>query len=293
MRAILACAALAAAVLAPPAQADTLIAAAPQARNLAQGGGWLAWAEPAELSPRWRLVVRSPAGVTSRPAIADFFGAPDPSIGSDRFGISGRRLFVVYSRCVAYAECDVYRYDLTAGTERKVTAISTPTASETAPALRNGLWSFVRRGPGVARRGVYVYTPRGGVRRLSSLIARETAVSASRVAYAYGPQAGGRGGGVAVRRFSGRGGVVSAVAGLHLVPSSLVATRYKFGWLIGKQNAIGVVWTSRLSGRATSVTLHSSPRNLSSTTNSITTNDRVPDKYLDAVGIWSLSPSLF
>jgi hypothetical protein len=290
------------------AQADTLIQPLTGARDVAQGGGfsevmsngqitqnsgWLAWAQPAGLG-RWQLIVRSPQGVITTPAIRVFGAAPDPSIGSDRFGASGRRLYVVYSRCSgtsAIAGCDVYRYDLVAGTETKVTAISTATASETAPSVRSGQWSFVRRGAGASRPGVYVYTPRGGARRLSSVLARETVLSASRVAYAYNSS---RGGGVAVRRLSGEGGVVLATTGESAVPSSLVGTRYKFGWLLGAGDAgMSVNWTSRLSGGTTSVTVRSGKRKLSASTNSITTNDHVPDKYLDDTGIFTLSPPLF
>ena len=297
------------AVLAETASADTLIQPLPGARNLAQAGGsavvlpggqitqsagWLAWAQPSG-GGRWRLAVRSPQGVTTLPAIRDFGAPPDANIGSDRFGIRGRRLFVVYSRCSgtsAIAGCDVYRYDVAGATEAKVAAISTAAASETAPSVRSGLWSFVRRGPGVSRPGVYAYTPRLGVRRLSSVLARETAMSASRVAYAYNSS---KGGGVAVRRLSGEGGVVLATTGAPAVPSSLVATRYKFGWLMPAPGGGGVdvMWTSRLSGRTTSVTVRSGKRVLPPTTNSITTNDRVPDKYLDAAGVFKLSPPLF
>src|SRR5688500_13127870 len=85
-------------VLAPAASADTLVQAAPGARNLAAGGGWLPWASPAT-NGRWRLTLRAPDGTVSTPAIADFGAAPDPSIGSDAFGIGNRRLLVLYSRC--------------------------------------------------------------------------------------------------------------------------------------------------------------------------------------------------
>ena len=297
------------ATLADAASADTLMQPLPGARNLAQGGGfgavmpggqigqnagWLAWAQPSGAG-RWRLAVRSPQGVTTVPAIRDFGAPPDANIGSDRFGISGRRLFVVYSRCSGtstIAGCDVYRYDVASATEAKVAAISTAAGSETAPSVRSGLWSFVRRGPGVTRPGVYAYTPRLGVRRLSGVLARETAMSASRVAYAYNSSTGG---GVAVRRLSGEGGAVLATTGAPAVPSSLVATRYKFGWLMPARGGGGVdvMWTSRLSGRTTSVTVRPGKRALPTTTNSITTNDRLPDKYLDATGIFKLSPPLF
>ena len=294
--------------LAPAAQADALIQPLSGARNLAQGGGseevlpggqirqnpgWLAWAQPVE-GGRWRLAVRSPQGVTTTPAIPDFGAAPDPTVGSDRFGISGRRLFVVYSRCTgtsAIAGCDVYRYDVARGTEAKVTAISTVTASETAPSVRTGLWSFVRRAAARPSPGVYAYTPNGGVRRMSSVLARETAMSVSRVAYAYNSS---NGGGVAIRRLSGEGGVVLATTRERAVPSSLVATRYHYGWLMpAAAGAMSVVWSSRLSGSATSVTVQPGKRDLNAGTDSVTTNDRWPDKYLDSSGIWTMSPPLF
>ena len=295
---------------APPARADTLIQPLSAARNLAQGGistkvlpsgqivqgsGWLAWAQPVDRG-RWRLVVRSPQDVTTSPAIPDFGAAPDPDIGSDRVGGSGLRLFVVYSRCAgtsAIAGCDVYRYDVVGGTEERVTAISSATASETAPSVRSGLWSFVRRGSGASRPGVYVSTPRGGVRRLSGVLARETALGAdgSRVDYAYNSS---NGGGVAVRRLSGEGGVVVAATRQPAVPASLVGTRYKYGWLM-PAGGLGqsVMWSSRLSGRTTSVTVSSGRRNLPASTNSITTNGHVPDKYLADTGVFTLSPPLF
>ena len=282
-----------AATLAPAALADTLIQPLSGARNLAQGGDWLAWAQPAG-GGRWQLAVRSPQGVTTTPAVSDFGAAPDPNIGSDRFGISGRRLFVVYSRCSGtstIAGCDVYRYDVVDSTEAKVAAISTAGASETAPSVRSGRWSFVRRGSGASRPGVYAYTSGGGVRRMSSVLARETVMSASRVAYAYNSS---NGGGVAVRRLSGRGGVVIATSRQSAVPWSLVGTRYKFGWLrpVGG-SAVDVIWTTRLSGGTTSVTTSPGKRELPASTNSITTNDRVPDKYLDDAGVSTLNPSLF
>jgi hypothetical protein len=294
--------------LTPAARADTLIQPLSGAHNLtaaatgttvAPGGqilrsaGWLAWAQPSG-GGRWRLGVRSPQGATTTPDIPDFGAAPDPSIGSDYLGTTGRtHLFVVYSRCSgtsAIAGCDVYRYDLVAGTEEKVAAISTAAASETAPSVRVGLWSFVRRGSGASHPGVYVHTPNGGTRRLSSVLARETAMSVSRVAYAYNSS---NGGGVAIRRLSGDGGVVNATTHQAAVPSSLVATRYKYGWLMpAGDTGVSFRWTSRLSGRATTVTVRSGKRDLPASTNSITTDDRVPDKYLDQAGISTLGPPL-
>lgn len=302
--------ALAVAAVPPPAaRADTLIQPAGGARNLAQGEGsmqvlpsgqivqgpgWLAWAQPAEQG-RWRLMLRSPQGATTSPDIPDFGAPPDPDIGSDRLASGAQRLFVVYSRCAGAsttAGCDVYRYDVVGGTEEKVAAISTAAASETAPSVRLGVWSFVRRGSGASRPGVYVSTPRRGVRRLSQVLARETVLGggASRVAYAYNSS---NGGGVAVRRLSGEGGVVVAATRQPAVPASLVGTRYKYGWLMPAGDVgQSVMWSSRLSGRTNSVTVRPAKRNLPASTNSITTNGHVPDKYLDDTGIFTLSPAL-
>jgi hypothetical protein len=282
------------AAVAPAAQGDTLIQPLSGARNLAEGGGWLAWAQPAH-GGRWRLAVRSPQGVTTTPAIPDFGAAPDPNIGSDRFGISGRRLLVVYSRCTgtsATTGCDIYRYDLADGTEAKVMAISTAEASETAPAIRSGQWSFVRRSASASRSGVYGYEPHGGVRRLSSVIARETVMLASRVAYAY---TSSKGGGVAVRLLSGRGAAGVVAAGEPAVPSSLVGSRYRCGWLMpASDGAVSVIRTSRLLFGGPVTAVQPAMRNLPASTNSITMNDSsVPDKYLDQTGISTLSPPLF
>ena len=94
------------------------------------------------------------------PAIADFGAPPRPQIGSTQFAASGRRLLAVYSRCQgasAIAGCDVYAYDLAAGTEQKIPAAAPrrPTARP-APSIELGRIAFVRRGGG-PRPGVYYW----------------------------------------------------------------------------------------------------------------------------------------
>jgi hypothetical protein len=306
---------LAVLALAPPTRADTLIQPLSGARNLTEWDGWLAWAQPTA-GGRWRLAVRSPQGVTTTPTIPDFGAPPDPSLGWDDFYPSVRRLFVVYSRCAgssAIAGCDVYRYDVADGTEAKVMAISTPTASETAPSLRYGFWSFVRRGSGVRAPGVYEYRPapaagvhvpsayafkHGGALRLSSVLARETVMSAGHLAYSYNSS---HGGGVAARQLNGTGGAIHLITGQPTVPASLVSTRYRFGWLTPTTGGVSFMWTSRVSGKQTypdgrpigPPTLRRANRTLPASTNSITTDDHLPDHYLDQTGISTLLPPLF
>lgn len=277
-----------------PASADSLVAAAPGARNLAAGGGWYAWAAPVA-GGRWRLTLRNPAnGVVSVPAIPDFGAPPDAAIGSDVVGtdLSQRRLVVTYPRCSGSSSisgCDVWAYDIAAGTEARVGALSSAAYSETAPSVSLGTWSFVRRGGG-ARTGVTVYTRRSrATRRLSSTLARETSVtgSGSRVAYAYNSS---RGGGVALRRASGDSGLVTLTSRRDDVPHSLVTTRYRAAWLEGT-----TAWqTTRFgSGDPDDVELIAQTRPLPDTTDSIATDGSVVFRYLDARGVVSISPPLF
>lgn len=212
----------------PAAQADTLQAAAPGARGLAYAGGWTAWAQPA--GDRWQVVTRAPDGTVAAPSLPTFGAAPDLSIGTD----GQRRLQLVYARCdgaSTTAGCDVFRFALGGGArEEPVRALATEGASEAAPSLSNGTWAFVRRGAvPAARKGVFAYVERTGrTRRVSPTLARETATNGTRVAFTY---AGSRGGGIAIRRVSGEGGLLSPVTRATVVPRSLQLTRYQAAWL--------------------------------------------------------------
>jgi hypothetical protein len=138
------------------ASADSLVTAAPGARNLAANGGYQAWAAPTA-GGRWRLTIRAPDGSVTTPGVADFGAPPRAQIGSTQFAAAGRRLLAVYSRCQgasAIAGCDVYAYDLAAGTERKISELASKSYSETAPSIELGRLAFVRRGGG-PRPGVY------------------------------------------------------------------------------------------------------------------------------------------
>ena len=167
------------------------------------------------------------------PAIADFGAPPRPQIGSTQFAAAGRRLLAVYSRCQgasAIAGCDVYAYDLAAGTEQKIAKLASKTYSETAPSIELGRLAFVRRGGG-PKPGVYYWAlgSSSAPKRLTSTLARETATNSTRVAYTYNSS---RGGGLAVRLLSGHGGVLVPVSRQPAVPRSPLLTRYNAAWLL-------------------------------------------------------------
>jgi hypothetical protein len=278
---------------AAPACADELETPAPRATDLAAAGGWQAWAAPTP-EGRWRLTIRAPGGAVSQPAIPDFGFPPNASIGSDR--LTGGRLLAVYSRCDGRSSrigCDVHAYDLRAGAEERVSTISTAGGSETAPSLARGVLAFVRRGEGISRRGVYAVSigRRGAVpRRISPQIARETATNGGRVAYAYRSS---RGGGLAVRRASGDGGVLTLAARAGQVPRSIALSRYRATWLLFEEGDAGprVFTTSRL--RSTPLTITEARRRLPPDTDSIALVAERVARYLAADGVRIIVPPLF
>jgi hypothetical protein len=287
---------LAAALLATTAGAagaDTLVTPAPGARNLTANGGYLVWAAPA--GARWRLIVRAPNGAVTTPAIADFGAPPRAQIGSTGFAIAGRRLLAVYSRCQgasATAGCDVYAYDLRAGTEERIAALSSRTYSETAPSIELGRLAFVRRGGG-PKPGLYYATLGGKAapRRLSSTLARETATNGTRVAYTYNSS---RGGGLAVRQLSGDGSPLVPVSRRPVVPRSPLLTRYNAAWLLEGGHAQA---TKRFagSGGPFKLAVVEANRALPATTDSLgLKSDRTSAPYyLDAEGVKVAAPPIF
>ena len=276
------------------ASADTLVAAAPGARNVTANGGYVVWAAPSA-GGRWRLTVRAPGGAVTTPAIADFGAPPRAQIGSTGFAVANRRLLAVYSRCQgasALAGCDVYAYDLRAGTEERIAALSSRTYSETAPSIELGRIAFVRRGGG-PRPGLYAYAlgSKTAPRRLSTILARETATNGSRVAYTYNSS---RGGGLAVRQLSGHGQVLVPASRQPAVPRSPLLTRYNAAWLLQDGH---VQATDRFagSGGPFELRVRDANRALPATTNSLALkNDRASAPYyLDAEGVKVAAPALF
>jgi hypothetical protein len=229
------------------------------------------------------------------PAIADFGAPPRAQIGSTGFAVAGRRLLAVYSRCQgtsALAGCDVYGYDLRAGTEERIAKLSSRTYSETAPSIELGRLAFVRRGGG-PRPGLYYYAlgSTAAPRRLTTRLARETATNGTRVAFTYNSS---RGGGLAVRRLSGASGVLVPVSRQSAVPRSPLLTRYNAAWLL--QNG-RVQATERFAGSGGPFELRvvAAKRALPATTDSLgLNNDRTSAPYyLDAEGVKLTAPPIF
>lgn len=281
---------VAAAVLAraAPALADAPVQAAPGARNLAAGGGYLAWAAPTDAG-RWKLTVRAPDGTVTTPAIPSFGAPPDTSIGSDRAAFAGRRLLAVYARCAGSSAtdgCDGYALNLRTGQEERIAALSTHTYSETSPQLAIGNLTAVRRGG--PRPGIYSFAKRAP-RRLTPDAPVEIAASATRVVSI--ERAHGTTYWVVLRRRSGKGAAITLEKGLKVMPRSLVITRYRAGWLVGNR----VFQTTRFagSGGPYSSRTQEANRALPASVDSITTDESTITRYLDDEGIKAVGPPLF
>jgi hypothetical protein len=217
LRTLISAAALTLAVVPAAASADTLLQATPTgSENLTSGGGYMAWAQPNTPSGTgWRLAIRAPDGAVTTARTPVFEEVPDPSIGSDQTAFP-RELLMVYTRAG-----DVYSYNLRSGVERRVRQVSSG-AIERAANIEYGTYAFVRVSG--RRAGVYVWSPRGGLRRVTPDVPRELAFNGSRVAYPLGTT-------VVIRRVSGRG-AVSRVRSPRR-PESLVLARYRASWLAG------------------------------------------------------------
>lgn len=275
--------------VAAPAAADTLEVPSLGARNIASAGGYLAWAAPSQSG--WRLVARLPGGAVRALPIAAFGTAPDPSIGSDRFAIDGRRIVVVYSRCEGLSSirgCDVYRFQLNGNDgEERVARLASRGYSETAPSIASGRYTFVRRGAG-RRPGVHYW--RGDAsrpRRISSTVARETATNGTRVAYTYNSS---RGGGLAIRRLSGEGRVLRPAARQSTIPRSIVLDRYRATWLAD----MAAFQTNRLTNarRTADVIVRRGSRPLPAGTDSAGVSMNQITRVVTRLGLVTLAPPL-
>lgn len=267
--------------LAPAAQADPLIVPAPGAKNLTAVDGWRAWAAP-KTGGRWQIVTRTPDGTIQPADIAEFEALPDPSIGWTALAEPARRLVIVYSRCEGSSTtkgCDVFQYDVAYGAERKLAGLSTAKGSETAPSVAAGSYAFARRGG--RRPGTYSAN-HSHVRRIDPRVARETALTPSRVAFRTAD-------GVTLRWFDGRH--------RHTLTASpytfgLVITRYRVGWLQGAGHRTLAFMTDRInpSGGAT---VREGAHDLPASTQSAVADSSGIVEYLGATGIKRADPPLF
>jgi len=157
-----------------PVQADTILVADRTAENVTAYASAAAWSRRAA-DGTYRLVVSS-SGAIADAAVAAMDVPFDPDLGPTK--ANGR--FVVYSRCQtgsATRGCDVYGYDLSTRSERRL-AVSSRSRSEVGPSFFKGAIAFGRTG---SRGGLFVAPDRRPAKRIWSGVTRETDLSATRV----------------------------------------------------------------------------------------------------------------
>ncbi|MBJ7330415.1 MAG: hypothetical protein JHC95_10995 [Solirubrobacteraceae bacterium] len=263
---------LAALGAATPAAADTLLVPATGAQHLAGGGGYAAWSAPAG-DGRFKLVVREPGGAVADAPISTFRAPVDPSIGSTRTAFP-RSLVAVYSRC-AGSTCAVWQYDLRTRRERRLAALG----NATAPSVSYGSYAFVRRA-----QGTFVKPEGEPARRVDTASARETAITESRVVYLTpGDQIRWR------SVFAGRVRTIGRAPRGRAF--SLVATRYRIGWLQREGGRVAAKLSDRIEGGSASV--RTGRRTLPASTTGASMNATNVDRYLDAGGLHRVTPNLF
>jgi hypothetical protein len=265
--------------VAAPASADTLLTPAPDARNVAYGGGYAAWAAP--FGDGFRLVVRAPDGTVATPDVPAFDEAPDPSIGSTGFAIANRRLLLLYARDDATGDSDIHAYDLRAGgSEQSVPGLSSQRYHETAASMQLGRYAVVRTGARLS--GVVTGSlGRPGVRRISRSIATEVASNGSRVGYVSSR-------GIFIERASGEGRALSI---RRPGSRSLTMTRYQAAW-IGPGGTLQLTQRFAGSGGPFELVVRDAPRQPAGITGvaaGASFNDLL---FTDAEGVKKADPSL-
>lgn len=156
---------------APAALADTTVAADPSAQNVTSYGTTAAWSRKA--ADGYHLVIAQGATVADAPVPAS--SQPyDPDLGPTK--ANGRA--VVYAR-----GGDLYRYDVGAAAEQKLTALSS-SANETAPSYFKDTVVFSRTDG--RRPGTYLLRPKRKLTRIFRTVAAETDVAETRIIGRYG-----------------------------------------------------------------------------------------------------------
>jgi hypothetical protein len=153
------------------ASADATVVADPTAQNVTAYGTTAAWSRKA--ADGYHLVVAQGATVADAPVPAS--PTPyDPDLGPTK--ANGRA--IVYAR-----GGDLYRYDVGAAAEQKLTSLSS-SANEIAPSIFKDTIVFSRTNG--RRPGTYVIRPKRKLTRVFKTVARETDVAETRIIGRYG-----------------------------------------------------------------------------------------------------------
>ena len=157
--------------------ADVTLAALARVSPVTWSGHWAAYSEYGASLPGYRLTLRSVAGRVVRPAVPPRAAPFDADLGRGPHG----ELTAVYSRCRVEPRtdaidglpipatgrgCDVYRYDVRSGHERKLPVAARAGRSEFLPALDGSRIVFAARG---ASGGTALYTAALTARRATRL----------------------------------------------------------------------------------------------------------------------------
>ncbi len=154
---------------APGAGAEPPLALDPAGVSVAAYGGWAAWSRPDGATGRYALVLRSPQGAISLPAIAENPAPFDVELGP----AGASAVAAVYSRCANTAtRMGCHIAELRLGVPGAVERAMAPPGggSDHQPAIWNGALVFLRRNPsGASRRPDDLLVWQIGSRRVSSL----------------------------------------------------------------------------------------------------------------------------
>lgn len=257
---------------AAPALADITLIADRTAQNVTSYAATAAWSRRAD-DGTYRLVLRQ--GVLTVDAPVPPSPVPyDPDLGPTR--ANGRT--IVYAR-----GGDLYRYDVGAPAEQRLTALSSG-ATEAAPSFFKDRIAFARTTG--ARKGLYLVRPGRSLARLFRSVPAETDVAETRVVGRFGQ------GGRSIVRVLTHGGddvrvVARARTGQSLTSPTL--TRFNAIWLRvgGTQSMVEQVGVNAHRG----LRVRTADRALPGQVSSLSTTT-IPTLYTNPAGVQQIDPKL-
>jgi hypothetical protein len=254
------------------AAADTTVAADPTAQNVTTYGSTSAWSRKAD-DGTYRLVVSQGGQVADAPVPAS--GAPyDPDLGPTK--ANGRT--IVYAR-----GGDLYRYDVGAAAEQKLTALSSA-AAEAAPSFFKDAIVFSRTGG--SKPGLYLSRPGHGLKRLFRKPAAETDLAATRVAGRFGEKTHSL---VRVLNYGGDDVRIVARAKTEQRLASPTLSRFNAYWLRIGSTLTGVETVGVNAHRG--LTVKHADRRLTGQVTSLSITN-IPTLYTNADGVQHVDPKL-
>jgi hypothetical protein len=256
---------------ASPALADSTLVADPTAQNVTAYGSTAAWSRKA--ADGYHLVVMHGGAVAYAPVPAS--SRPyDPDLGPT----SDNGRVIVYAR-----GGDLYRYDVGATAERKLTSLSS-SATELAPSFYKDTIVFSRSTG--SRKGLYIKRPTRKLTRLFRTVAAETDVAATRVIGRFGT---GSKSIIRILNFNAEDVKIVARAKAKQRMASPTLTRFNGIWLrVGAtESTVEQVGVNAHRGRA----VRKGDRPLPGRVNSLASTN-IPTIYTNEAGVRRIAPKL-